>query len=138
MRPSWRNYYMNVNAVIFVVDSADLDRLQEATEELQKLINDEQLINRQHLQNGSGGNGGSGIGNGGGTGGGSGGNSCSGDVVLLVFANKQDLDGAIGVQQMTEQLGLYEVKHVNWYVQPCAAVTGEGLYEGLEWLSRNI
>jgi len=108
MRPSWRNYYLNVNAVIFVVDSADVDRLQEATEELQKLINDEQLMDRQS------------------------------DVVLLVLANKQDLDGALGVQEMTEQLGLYEVKNMNWFVQPCAAVTGEGLYEGLEWLSRNI
>ncbi|KAJ0895854.1 putative small GTP-binding protein [Helianthus annuus] len=42
------------------------------------------------------------------------------DAVLLVFANKQDLPNAMK------------------YIQSTCATSGEGLYEGLDWLSNNI
>ena len=34
IRPYWQNYYDNVNGIIFVVDSADEERLNENVEEL--------------------------------------------------------------------------------------------------------
>ena len=43
IRPLWRHYYQNVQALIFVVDSADAERLEEAREELSKLMGEEQL-----------------------------------------------------------------------------------------------
>ena len=40
----WRYYYPNTNAVIFVVDSNDRERIDnEAKEELHYLMNDEEL-----------------------------------------------------------------------------------------------
>ena len=43
IRPLWRHYYENAQALIFVVDSADEERLEEAREELAKLMSEEQL-----------------------------------------------------------------------------------------------
>ena len=38
IRPYWRCYYPNTNAIIFVVDSADTDRISIARQELLKLL----------------------------------------------------------------------------------------------------
>eukprot|EP00996_Jenningsia_fusiforme_P003100 NODE_3905_length_895_cov_64.041371_g3595_i0.p1 GENE.NODE_3905_length_895_cov_64.041371_g3595_i0~~NODE_3905_length_895_cov_64.041371_g3595_i0.p1 ORF type:complete len:184 (-),score=45.64 NODE_3905_length_895_cov_64.041371_g3595_i0:223-774(-) len=59
--------------------------------------------------------------------------------VLLVFANKQDLPNAMSTSEVTEKLGLPGLPSTQlWYVQGACATTGEGLYEGLEWMSANI
>ena len=59
------------------------------------------------------------------------------DAVLLILANKQDLPDAMDVGEMTEKLGLpcLRHRHRNWHVQPTCAITGDGLIEGLDWLS---
>eukprot|EP00611_Tribonema_gayanum_P024174 TRINITY_DN5265_c0_g1_i2.p1 TRINITY_DN5265_c0_g1~~TRINITY_DN5265_c0_g1_i2.p1 ORF type:complete len:230 (-),score=72.72 TRINITY_DN5265_c0_g1_i2:68-757(-) len=57
------------------------------------------------------------------------------DSVLLVFANKQDLPNAMSAAEMTDKLGLHGLRHRQWYIQACCATTGDGLYEGLDWLS---
>ena len=54
---------------------------------------------------------------------------------LLVYANKQDLPRALSTSAVTEQLGLYEVKGRTWHVQGATATTGDGLVEGLDWMS---
>ncbi|KGQ12854.1 ADP-ribosylation factor-like protein 1 [Beauveria bassiana D1-5] len=43
IRPYWRCYYANTAAVIFVVDSTDIDRLQTAADELAAMLNEEEL-----------------------------------------------------------------------------------------------
>ena len=43
IRPLWRHYYINAKALIFVVDSSDRDRINEAKEELHRLMHDEEL-----------------------------------------------------------------------------------------------
>lgn len=86
------------------------------------------------------------------------------DSLLLVFANKQDLPGgtspttslfpyspaialtnvmalahiALRPQEVTEALELNKLKDKVWYVVPSCATTGEGLLEGLAWLSNNV
>jgi hypothetical protein len=76
------------------------------------------------------------------------------DAVILVFANKQDQKNGIFVliyfinfmisffffkalkpDQLQERLGLFTLKDRVWYIQPCSAIKGDGLYEGLMWLS---
>jgi len=112
LRPLWRHYYQNVDGVIFVVDSADAERLDTSTDshssardELSKLIVEDDLRN----------------------------------AVFLFFANKQDSDGALKVSQVTERLGIRELcRNHKWFVQGTCALSGEGLYEGLDWLSRTI
>ncbi|XP_065657634.1 E3 ubiquitin-protein ligase TRIM23 [Hydra vulgaris] len=43
LRPLWRHYYLNTQAVIFVIDSTNLERLFEAQEELTKLLAEKRL-----------------------------------------------------------------------------------------------
>lgn len=57
------------------------------------------------------------------------------DATLLVFANKQDLPNAMSVAELTDKLGLHALRNRQWYIQATCATTGDGLYEGLEWLS---
>ena len=43
IRPLWRHYYQNTQGIIFVVDSNDRDRIVEAREELQRMLNEDEL-----------------------------------------------------------------------------------------------
>lgn len=155
IRPLWRHYYtgnvliwrirtdinqlilllfsvythLGTQGLIFVVDCADRDRIDEARTELHRIINDREMR----------------------------------DAIILIFANKQDLpDGecvrcvrfilsilnwfvsfpfipnsAMKPHEIQEKLGLTRIRDRNWYVQPSCATSGDGLYEGLTWLTSN-
>lgn len=60
------------------------------------------------------------------------------DAALLVFANKQDMDGAMTVGEVGEYLGLTALKMRTWTIFKCSAKTGEGLTEGLDWLVSQV
>merc|ERR1712188_230185 len=60
------------------------------------------------------------------------------DAVLLIFANKQDLPNAMNASELTDKLGLHELRNRQWFIQATCATNGEGLYEGLDWLSNTI
>lgn len=104
IRPLWRHYFTNTQGLIFVVDSNDRERMLEASAELNKMINEDELK----------------------------------DATILVFANKQDLPQAMSVSEMTEKLGLHNLRGRKWYVQSACAPQGTGLYEGLDWLSNEL
>ncbi|CAJ1441756.1 unnamed protein product [Effrenium voratum] len=104
IRPLWRHYYQGTNGLIYVVDSNDRDRIEDAREELTKMLNEDEMR----------------------------------DAVLLVFANKQDLPNAMTAAEVTEKLGLHNLRHRQWFIQSACATTGDGLYEGLDWLSRTL
>nr|XP_055145450.1 ADP-ribosylation factor 6 isoform X2 [Symphalangus syndactylus] len=91
------------NGLIFVVDCADRDRIDEARQELHRIINDREMR----------------------------------DAIILIFANKQDLPDAMKPHEIQEKLGLTRIRDRNWYVQPSCATSGDGLYEGLTWLTSN-
>jgi GTPase SAR1 family protein len=40
IRPLWRHYFQNTQGLIFVVDSNDRDRIGEARDELQRMLNE--------------------------------------------------------------------------------------------------
>lgn len=111
IRNLWNHYYENVQAVIFVVDSADVHRLScEAGDcedcarcELQAMLRSEMLQN----------------------------------VTLLVFANKQDLPNALPPEQVSQRLGLQDLTNRKWYIQGCCALDGRGLHDGFQWLTKN-
>lgn len=44
---------------------------------------------------------------------------------------------AMKPHEIQEKLGLTRIRDRNWYVQPSCATTGDGLYEGLTWLTSN-
>ncbi|MFS7895486.1 putative small GTPase superfamily, ARF/SAR type, P-loop containing nucleoside triphosphate hydrolase [Helianthus anomalus] len=60
------------------------------------------------------------------------------DVVLLMFANKQDIPNAMNASEITDKLGLYSLRHRYWYIQSTCATFREGLYDGLDRLFNNI
>jgi signal recognition particle receptor subunit beta len=60
------------------------------------------------------------------------------NAVLLVLANKQDLPNAVSVSELTERLGLHRIRDRPWNVQATCAMSGDGLHEGMEWLSNAI
>lgn len=60
------------------------------------------------------------------------------DATLLVFANKQDLPDSMCASEVAEKLGLHLLRQHRWYIQGTSATSGQGLYEGLGWLSTNI
>lgn len=45
LRPLWHYYYQNTKALIFVVDSTDTNRFDEARNEIHRLCNEEELKN---------------------------------------------------------------------------------------------
>merc|ERR1712179_678104 len=104
IRPLWRHYFQNTQGLIFVVDSNDRERVGEAKEELNRMLNEAALR----------------------------------DAVLLIFANKQDLPQAMNAAEITDKLGLHALRQRNWYIQATCATSGDGLYEGLDWLSNQL
>jgi signal recognition particle receptor subunit beta len=59
IRPLWRHYFQNTQGLIFVVDSNDRERVTEACDELNKMLNEDELreavllvfANKQDLPN---------------------------------------------------------------------------------------
>lgn len=104
IRVLWRHYYAGTQGLIFVVDSADSDRIAEAKDELHRILSDRDMQN----------------------------------AVLLIYANKQDIQYAVSPVDLTTDLGLNKLKNRNWFVQPSCATTGDGLECGLKWLLENF
>jgi len=100
LRTSWVTYYTNAKALIMVIDSTDVERLNVVSEEMTKIFQSEILQ----------------------------------DASILIFANKQDCKGALSAAEITEKLNLTSIKDRNWHIQACCALTGDGLYDGLDWI----
>lgn len=105
IRPLWRHYFRNTDAIIYVVDASDQQRIDSSEfgnsscEELASLFLSDELRG----------------------------------VPLLVFANKQDHPNAVSSEELAKRLGLLQVRGREWHVQASIAHTGDGLYEGLDW-----
>ncbi|XP_048023289.1 ADP ribosylation factor like GTPase 3, like 1 isoform X2 [Megalobrama amblycephala] len=59
-------------------------------------------------------------------------------VPLLIFANKQDLATASPASEIAEGLNLHTYRDREWQIQACSAVSGEGVQDGMNWISNNI
>ncbi|KAI9633955.1 putative ADP-ribosylation factor [Dioszegia hungarica] len=55
-------------------------------------------------------------------------------ALLLVLANKQDLPNKLTPAQVSEGLGLTSLREREWQIMGCSALSGEGLFEGMDWL----
>ena len=102
-RSVWDVYFVNTDAIIYVIDSNDTN-YEESKNQFNKLLSNDALKN----------------------------------TVILIYANKQDLSGAKGVNEIIQ---LYEFDNIQghiWHIQPCSAQTGEGLVTGMKWLSDQL
>lgn len=106
IRPYWRCYYsskcvclegsalsyhwltnrdpcsLDTDAIIYVVDSADRDRIRNSTEELMSMLREDELAN----------------------------------ALLVVLANKQDMEGCMSVAEVHQALGLETLKNRTFQV----------------------
>ncbi|KAJ3107823.1 hypothetical protein HDU97_003171 [Phlyctochytrium planicorne] len=57
---------------------------------------------------------------------------------LLVIANKRDLPGAMNENQIRMVLKLDQLDTSCYHIEPCNAVTGDGLQSGLSWMAQNV
>jgi len=96
----WSNYYKSaaVDAVVWVVDSADVDSLKTVRTVLEKEMRDPSLQG----------------------------------VMLLVLANKQDEEGALDVESISQRLKLsnFDGKR-SWRCLPISTVNGDGVKEAI-------
>ena len=100
----WQHYYNGSDALIWIVDSTDVDRMKECRDELHHVCASDSL---RH-------------------------------AAVLVYANKQDAPKAERPDVVAGHLGLHTLPQREWYIQPCSALTGDGLVEGLEWLNKTL
>lgn len=45
---------------------------------------------------------------------------------MLIFVNKQDIKGAMTPAEVSEALGLHNIKEHTYHIQGCCALTGDG------------
>ena len=83
IRVLWKHYFENTNGLIFVLDSTDRDRIEDAAEEFKKMLAEEELK----------------------------------DCAVLVKDNKLDLNNALPPGEVTEKLGMGQLKGRTWLVQ---------------------
>ncbi|KAF8655752.1 hypothetical protein HU200_060910 [Digitaria exilis] len=111
IRSYWRNYFEQTDGLIWVVDSSDVRRLDDCRAELHNLLKEEV----HHLV------------------------SNADRASLLVFANKQDIQGALKPAEIAKVLDLAAMeKSRHWQIVGCSAFTGDGLLQGFDWLVQDI
>lgn len=54
---------------------------------------------------------------------------------ILVFANKQDIEGAISADELAQTLDIKNLDPKRYHIQESCALTGQGLVDGMNWLS---
>ena len=59
-------------------------------------------------------------------------------VPILFFANKMDCKESMSSVKVSQTLGLERIMDKPWHICASNAVTGEGLHEGVEWLTAQI
>ena len=102
-RSVWDVYFVNTDAIIYVIDTHETN-YEESKNQFYKLLENEALKN----------------------------------TVILIYANKQDLQGAKCVNEIMQIYEFDKIKDHIWHIQPCSAQTGEGLVTGMKWLSDQL
>lgn len=59
-------------------------------------------------------------------------------IPILVFANKMDLNDSVSSVRCSGVLDLSNIDNKPWHISACSAITGEGLDDGITWLTDQI
>ncbi|KAH7816045.1 Arf1j [Monocercomonoides exilis] len=114
LRDLWQYYYEGANALIYVVDCADRNRISCKSPE--RCIE----CARCELANALA-------------------SDFLSTVPVLIFANKQDIPGSAKPDEIAQLLGVADFPSSRkWHIQGCCAVTGQGILDGFRWLAANI
>lgn len=101
IRPLWRHYYTGTQGLVFVVDSQDKERIDEAQQELHRILIDREMkeclllvfANKQDLPGG---------------------------IATCFYALYRELTCPLAMSpaEVTEKLGLHRMRDRSWYVHP--------------------
>jgi len=111
VRSLWKEFFFEADAVIFLVDSADRERLPESRKELTSLINDSNLSNSPFLILGN-------------------------KTDLETALTYKELVGALGLENLIpedENSTFEQSRCIKLF--PCSLVEGTGYSQGFKWLS---
>ena len=104
----WRHYFIGTDALIYVIDSSDIERMEEAKEELWGILSDIEMKDNPALI------------------------LCN-KADLPNAMSPQQISEKLGLTSnhsiMTQR---------KWYCQATIATKGEGLIEGLDWLCQTL
>ena len=98
------------DGVIFVIDAADHDRIEEVKEEFDYMIEPKKGPVKIVPPN----------------------------IPILIFANKKDLYGRLDTDSIIKRLELYDLHDRKWHIEESSFCCKEGIDEGMEWLMNNI
>jgi ADP-ribosylation factor-like protein 2 len=105
LRSFWFNYFDQLDALIWVIDVSQLDRLAEVFRELYTVIQNERVYGVKLLI-----------------------------LLNKIDLVNTDVD-EVGSKVVKElELESYGAKGEKWEVMKCSAITGEGIQQGLRWL----
>lgn len=101
IRPLWRHYYTGTQGLVFVVDSQDRERIDEAKQELHRILSDREMkeclllvfANKQDLPGGI-------------------------LFSLKIYHKLITSSPAMSPAEVTEKLGLHRMRDRSWYVHP--------------------
>jgi len=99
-RSMWERYCRGVNAIVFVVDAADFEKLDAARTELKNLLEKQQLAN----------------------------------IPVLVLGNKNDIEGALTVDQLIDILNLKTIANREVSCYSISAKNQVNIDITLQWL----
>lgn len=102
-RSMWERYCRGVNAIVFVVDSADVSKMDAAKTELHNLITKPQLVG----------------------------------IPLLVLGNKNDLNGALSVEQVIDKMDLKSIANREVSCYSISAKNQTNIDITLQWLIKH-
>ena len=119
-----RHYYPNTQALVFVIDSNDRERMNECRDDLQILLREDELkdcallvlANKQDIV---------------------------GAMTTDEVREKLGLNSEMESRKICELMNNYIVQLLNNYylradIQGTCATNGEGLYEGMDWLASTL
>jgi len=112
-RRTWKQFLEDSHAVIFVVDSSNRQRLDEACQEfarLKKDLKNEGIVSRKIK------------------------------IPILIFANRQNSlqTGSVSLTEISIRMRLHSLSEHNWFIQSCNSMNMDGIFEGLEWLTSKL
>ncbi|KAK2080423.1 GTP-binding protein sar2 [Prototheca wickerhamii] len=115
-RKVWKDYYAKVDAIVFLVDTADRERFPESKKELSSLLSDDSLSDVPFLVLGN-------------------------KIDLPTAASEDEVRYALGLANLTTGKGKIDTKSLSMRpieIFMCSVVRRQGYGEGFRWVSQFI